>query len=59
MVEHRYKRTKDISKKDSIMRWMVYNDRMECIGIVVADGYTEAFIVARNKYRNVDYIQEI
>lgn len=41
------------------MRWMVFDHRMECVGIVVADNYTEAFIIARQKYRNTDYIQEI
>lgn len=41
------------------MRWMVYNSRMDCIGIVTADNYTEAFIVARRKYRQADYIQQI
>jgi hypothetical protein len=32
---------------------------MDVIGTVIADGYTQAFIVARNSFRDVDYIQEI
>lgn len=42
-----------------MMRWMVFNSRMDFIGFVTADGYTEAFIIARRKFRNVDYIQEM
>ena len=39
-------------------RWLVFNSRMDVIGKVFADGYTAAFIAARNRYRYVDYIQE-
>ena len=42
-----------------MMRWLVFNSRMDVIGTVFADGYTEAFVIARNRFRDVDYIQEI
>jgi hypothetical protein len=42
-----------------MMKWLVFNSRMDVIGTVVADGYTQAFIVASNRFRDVDYIQEI
>ena len=41
-----------------MMRWMVFNERMDVIGTVYADNYTEAFIVARRRYPEVDYTQE-
>lgn len=41
------------------MRWMVFDCRMNVIGMVYADGYTAAFIEARRKFQNVDYIQEV
>ena len=40
------------------MRWMVFNSRMDVIGTVYADNYTSAFIEARRRFRDVDYIQE-
>lgn len=39
-------------------KWLVFNRRMDVIGVVYADGYTGAFIEARNRFRDVDYIQE-
>lgn len=42
-----------------MMRWLVFNSRMDVIGTVFADGYTAAFIEARRRFRDVDYIQEI
>ena len=41
-----------------MMRWMVFNSRMDVVGTVYADGYTAAFIEARRRFRDVDYIQE-
>lgn len=41
------------------MKWLVFNSRMDVIGTVFANGYTEAFAIARNRFRYVDYIQEI
>lgn len=41
------------------MRWMVFNSRMDVIGTVYADGYTEAFIIAKRKFRYVEYIQKM
>ena len=40
-------------------KWMVFDRRMEVIGIVYADGYTGAFIEARRKFGYVEYIQEL
>ena len=42
-----------------MMRWLVFNSRMDVIGTVFADGFTAAFIEARRRFRDVDYIQEI
>ena len=38
--------------------WLVFNARMDVVGTVRAEGYTEAFIVARRRFAYVDYIQE-
>lgn len=32
---------------------------MDVIGTVYADGYTEAFIIAKRKFRYVEYIREM
>lgn len=41
-----------------MMRWMVFNSKMEVIGTVVADGYTEAFAMAQRLFRYVECIQK-
>lgn len=38
--------------------WLVFNSRMDVIGSVSADGYTEAFMVAQRRFGYVEYIQE-
>lgn len=42
-----------------MMRWMVFNSRMDVIGMVYAEDYTEAFMIAQRKFRNVDYIRPL
>ncbi len=39
--------------------WLVFNSRMDVIGSVRAEGYTQAFVIAQNRFRYVDYIQEV
>lgn len=39
--------------------WLVFNSRMDVIGSVRAEGYTQAFAIAKNRFRYVDYIQEV
>jgi len=39
--------------------WLVFNSRMDVIGSVRAEGYTQAFAIAQNRFRHVDYIQEV
>jgi hypothetical protein len=41
-----------------MMKWMVYDSRMNVIGTVIANNYTLAFIEARRRFPKVDYIQE-
>jgi hypothetical protein len=41
-----------------MMRWMVFNSKMDVIGTIVADNYTEAFAVAQRRFRYVEYIQK-
>ena len=40
-------------------KWMVFDRRMEVVGFVSAANYTLAFIEAKNRFRDVDYIQEM
>lgn len=40
------------------MEWLVFNGDMEVIGTVFADGYTEAFILARRRFGYVEYIEQ-
>ena len=39
--------------------WLVFNSKMDVIGSVRAEGYTQAFVIAQNRFRYVDYIQEV
>lgn len=39
--------------------WLVFNSKMIVVGSVRAEGYTEAFSLAQNRFRYVDYIQEV
>lgn len=41
------------------MKWLVFNSRMDVIGTVFASNFTMAWLEARNKFRDADYIQEI
>jgi hypothetical protein len=41
------------------MEWLVFNGNMQVIGTVVADGYTEAFMVARCRFGYVEYIEQL
>jgi len=41
------------------MRWMVFNSKMDVIGVVIANDYNDAWYVANRKYRYVEYIQEM
>ena len=38
--------------------WLVFDRRMEVIGTVRAEGYSEAFMLAMSRFRYVEYIQE-
>lgn len=42
-----------------MMKWMVFNARMDVIGIVVANDYNEAWSKANDRWSYVEYIQEI
>ena len=39
--------------------WLVFNSKMDVVGSVRAEGYTEAFMIAQNRFRYVEYIQEV
>lgn len=40
-------------------KWLVFNEKMDCIGSVMADDFNDAWAIASQKYRSVDYIQPI
>lgn len=40
-------------------KWLVFNEKMDCIGSVMADDFNDAWAIASRKYRNVDYIRPI
>jgi hypothetical protein len=39
-------------------KWLIYDRRMEVIGIVKAESYNEAFHMAYKRFGYVEYIQE-
>ena len=45
-------------ERKMMKRWMVFDRKMDVVGFVNAANYTLAFIEAKNRFRDVDYIQE-
>ena len=40
-------------------KWIVCNWKMDCIGIVIAEDFNDAWRIANSKYRNVDYVRPL